>query len=83
MEGCLRQLGLLATVVGESVAVREMRKHVAWYLKGLPRAATVKESANRATTAIEIEELLLSYLGRLESGEGYRVEEAWSEPVGV
>jgi nifR3 family TIM-barrel protein len=83
MEGCLRQLGLLATVVGESVAVREMRKHVAWYLKGLPRAATVKESANRATTAVEIEELLLSYLGRLESGEGYRVEEAWSEPVGV
>jgi len=83
MEGCLRQLGLLSEGVGESVAVREMRKHVAWYLKGLPRAAVVKESANRATTAAEIEELLLSYLHRLESGEGSRVEEAWSEPVGV
>jgi nifR3 family TIM-barrel protein len=83
MEGCLRQLGLLAEVVGESVAVREMRKHVAWYLKGLPRAAAVRECANRATTAAEIEGLLREFLCRLEAGESARTEEAWSEPVGV
>jgi tRNA-dihydrouridine synthase B len=90
MEGCLRQLGLLAEVVGEPVAVREMRKHVAWYLKGLPRAAAVKESANRATTAAEIEDLLRSYSRRLEGGEPesarespHPTEEAWSEPVSV
>ncbi|HKA24211.1 MAG TPA: tRNA dihydrouridine synthase DusB [Candidatus Eisenbacteria bacterium] len=88
MAGCLRQLALLTEVVGESVAVREMRKHVAWYLKGLPRAAAVKESANRATTAAEIEELLMSYLDRLENGsaavlDARPMEEAWPEPVEV
>jgi nifR3 family TIM-barrel protein len=93
MEGCLRQLGLLAAEVGESVAVREMRKHVAWYVKGLPRAAAVKESANRSTTAREIEDILMAFLARLESGSAEEArspeaaavfpEEAWSEPVGV
>jgi tRNA-dihydrouridine synthase B len=89
MEGCLRQLGLLASVVGEPVAVREMRKHVAWYLKRLRGAAAVRESANRATVAAEIEALLLGYLERLESGAGVSAgehrpaEETWSEPVGV
>jgi len=85
METCLRQLGLLAAVIGEPVAVREMRKHVAWYLKGLPRAAAVKEGANRATSRPEIETLLREFLGRLEGGASdvHPTEEAWSEPVGV
>ena len=90
MEACLRQLGLLAQAIGEPVAVREMRKHVAWYLKGLPHAAAVKECANRATTAAEIETLLREFLGRLEGADGANqavaqaaAEEAWSEPVAV
>ena len=86
LETCVRQLHLLAEQVGESVAVREMRKHVAWYVKGLPRAAAVKESANRAVAAEEIEVLLAAFLARLESdGElsPAEAEEAWSEPVGV
>ena len=89
MEGCLRQLRLLAEVVGEPVAVREMRKHVAWYLKGLPRAAQVKESANKAVTAQEIEVLLGEYLSRLETGDPADrpatpvAEASWMESVGV
>jgi nifR3 family TIM-barrel protein len=33
----------LVALKGESTAVREMRKHLAWYLKGLPAAARVKD----------------------------------------
>lgn len=35
---------------GESVAVREMRKHFSWYLKGMRGAARLREEINRATT---------------------------------
>ena len=34
----------LIALKGESVAVREMRKHLAWYLKGLPDRARVKDA---------------------------------------
>ena len=92
LETCLRKLRLLADLVGEPVAVREMRKHVAWYVKGLPRAAAVKERAVRAQSAEEIETLLGSFLSRLEAGSEEwgdgesrieAAEEAWSEPVGA
>lgn len=35
---------------GEKVGVREMRKHFAWYLRGMPGAAALRDRANRATT---------------------------------
>ncbi len=63
---CLRQLGLHAERVGERRAVREMRKHVAWYVRGLPGAGAVRDQANRVETRGAMEELLLGYLRRLE-----------------
>lgn len=36
-------LDRLVALKGEHVAVKEMRKHMAWYLKGLPGAARVKD----------------------------------------
>ena len=85
LETCLRQLRLLAEQVGETVAVREMRKHVAWYVKGLPRSAAVRESANRMQTAAEIESLLSAFLLHLEDGGEVEslTEEACGEPVGA
>ncbi|MBQ4347101.1 MAG: tRNA dihydrouridine synthase DusB [Firmicutes bacterium] len=35
---------------GEKAAIREFRKHLAWYSKGLPRAAELRELINRAET---------------------------------
>lgn len=50
----------LVNLKGEGQAVREMRKHLAWYLKGLPDAARVKneimEMATRAAVAARLEE---------------------------
>ena len=46
-------------------AAREMRKHVAWYVKGLPHAARVREQVNRTRDRDELAELLRGYLGEL------------------
>ena len=62
----VRHLAMLEADVGEAVAAREMRKHVAWYIKGLPNSARVREQVNRTKTAIELAERLREYLETLE-----------------
>lgn len=57
-----RHLAMLVRSAGEGVAAREMRKHVAWYVKGLPHSARVREQVNRTRTAAEMSELLGAYL---------------------
>ena len=44
-----------------------MRKHVAWYIKGLPNSARVREQVNHTRNAREMAELLRVYLGELGS----------------
>jgi tRNA-dihydrouridine synthase len=56
---------MLVGSVGEEHAAREMRKHVAWYIKGLPHSARVREQVNRTRTATELTALLRDYLGEL------------------
>jgi len=46
---------------GEHTAVREMRKHVAWYIKGTRDAAKVRALINCARTLEEIEGILIPY----------------------
>ncbi|MCC3377256.1 tRNA dihydrouridine synthase DusB [Cohnella sp. REN36] len=50
----------LINLKGEGQAVREMRKHLAWYLKGLPDAARVKneimELTTRAAVAVKLDQ---------------------------
>ena len=43
----LKHLDLSVKYKGEYVAVREMRKHISWYLKGVPGAARIKEVINQ------------------------------------
>lgn len=52
----LRHLQLVKSFKGEPRAVREMRKHIAWYLKGLRDSARIRESVNKA---ISIDELMI------------------------
>ena len=40
----------------------EMRKHIAWYLSGLPHAAQLRVRVNSCETLADLEEMLLSYL---------------------
>ncbi len=54
----LRHLELFIALAGERVAVREMRKHLSWYVKGLPGAAQVRDRINRAAGRSELLALL-------------------------
>ncbi|RXZ79312.1 tRNA dihydrouridine synthase DusB [Paenibacillaceae bacterium] len=55
----------LCALKGESVAVREMRKHLAWYLKGLPGAARIKDSIMEETSRNNMVEILEQYISSL------------------
>lgn len=58
---------------GERVAVREMRKHAAWYLKGLPGASRIKNLVNQQETRDGMVHLLLEVAEATEaklSGQG-------------
>jgi tRNA-dihydrouridine synthase B len=70
IEAGIRHLGLLVGVAGEHAAAREMRKHVAWYVKGLPRSHRLREQVNRTSSVEELRELLGSYLTEFERGGG-------------
>ena len=48
----------LCEIKGEFTGIREMRKHVAWYTKGLKGSAKLREEINRVESYQELEELL-------------------------
>lgn len=45
----------LASYLGENVACREMRKHAAAYLKGIPNSSKVRQAVTQSTTIKEYE----------------------------
>jgi tRNA-dihydrouridine synthase B len=56
----------LVAFAGEEAVVR-MRKHVAWYVAGMPGATHVRTQVNRACTYAELEALLGEYAAYVES----------------
>lgn len=58
----LDHLALIAADKGDNVAVREIRKHVGWYVKGMRGAATVRRQVNQTVELSEMQELLQSLL---------------------
>lgn len=58
----LRHLSLLIEFKGEMRAVKQMRKHLAYYLRGLPGAARLRQRLYAMNTAVEVENCLHSYL---------------------
>lgn len=62
IETALRHLALAVQFKGETIAVREMRKHIPWYLKGLPGCASLKQTIHRLDSRSEVEYALTEYL---------------------
>lgn len=62
LEIALQHLRLLVESKGEYIGVREMRKHAAWYVRGLKGAARLREELNRADTIERMEQILYSAL---------------------
>ncbi|CAK7040724.1 tRNA dihydrouridine synthase DusB [Tissierella sp.] len=60
---CIKHLNLVCSIKGEGVGVREMRKHTAWYLKGLRNSNEVKNLIYTIDNKEEMERILLEYIG--------------------
>lgn len=54
----LRHLDLLISYKGDYIGIREMRKHAAWYTRGLPGSAQLREQFNCADTRDAFVEIL-------------------------
>ena len=54
----LRHGRMLVQFKGEGVAMREMRGHMAWYTKGMPHSATLRNEINQVETLEGFVELL-------------------------
>ncbi|MFM9281741.1 tRNA dihydrouridine synthase DusB [Paenibacillus jiagnxiensis] len=57
----------LVALKGEAVAVREMRKHLAWYLKGLKGSARVKDMVMEETKRDEMVQILVNFVAELDN----------------
>ncbi|MBB6625550.1 tRNA dihydrouridine synthase DusB [Clostridium gasigenes] len=58
---CIRHYELALKYDGEHKAVREMRKHASWYLKGLERSSEVRNVVNTIDGSARVIELLRGY----------------------
>lgn len=58
MDVCKLHLDRLISLKGEHIAIREMRKHAAWYLKGIRGNAMVRTGVNTCETRAEMVTLL-------------------------
>ncbi len=54
----LRHSRMLVQYKGENRAIREMRGHVAWYTRGLPHSAALRNEINQVETLKELEGFL-------------------------
>ena len=54
----LRHARMLIDYKGEYIGVRQMRTHMAWYVKGVKGASAVRDSINHAESYEQIEEIL-------------------------
>lgn len=66
----------LIALKGEAVAVREMRKHLAWYLKGFRAAARVKDHIMEGTERDEMVRILHDFVAQLKDEEDQNNEAA-------
>ena len=62
LDTIIKQHRLLVALKGETIACLEMRSHVAWYLKGKPGSAKIKDLCNKQTDFDQVLTILKSYL---------------------
>ena len=62
---CYHHMNYLLKIKNETVAVLEMRSHIAWYIKGMPYHKEIKNLIFKAKTKEEITEILDNYEKKL------------------
>ncbi len=59
----IRHADDLCALKGEKIAIQQMRKHLSWYIKGIPQAAMWREKLNSLNTMAQTRELLNQVMG--------------------
>ncbi|EES50809.1 tRNA dihydrouridine synthase DusB [Clostridium botulinum] len=62
---CIRHYELAIKNDGEYKAIREMRKHASWYIKGIPRSTEIKNQINILNDSNEVISILEQYKNTL------------------
>lgn len=62
----IRHMQLLVQYKGEKVGIQEMRKHIAWYTKGLKNSTKLRDKINQVQTKGEMEKVLQEYMNTIE-----------------
>lgn len=71
---CILHLDRLIALKNEYIAVREMRKHAAWYLKGIRGNAKVRNGINECNTREDLVTLLNALVLEVEEKEQSQVQ---------
>ena len=58
---CLRHYELAIKYDGEYKAIREMRKHASWYIKGLPKCTEIRNEINVLNDSSQVMQILREY----------------------
>ena len=58
-------IALQVAYSGEKRGIKEMRKHLAWYFKGSPAAARIRDKVNQITTMEALQDVIEEYQGTL------------------
>lgn len=58
-------MNLLTDVKGEKTGVKEMRKFIAWYTKGLKDSAKMRDEVNHLLAKTEVENKLKEYFNNI------------------
>ena len=63
----IKHLNMMCKIKGESIGVKEMRKHIAWYLKGMKGSNEIRNKINTMSGKVVMENTLLNFLDELLS----------------
>ncbi|WP_026688663.1 tRNA dihydrouridine synthase DusB [Alteribacter aurantiacus] len=82
MDVAILHMDRLIELKGESVALREMRKHASWYIKGLKGAGLMRDKINQVTKRDELAAALDGVVEVVEAKEKERIAEMAGEQAG-
>ena len=68
MRAAVRHMDMLIDTYGEKLGVMESRKHIAWYIQGMPGSARLRARVNGFASRNEVAEALEEYITALERG---------------
>ncbi len=58
----IKHLDLICNIKGEEIGVKEMRKHIAWYIKGMRNSAFFRNKINSIENKNKVKSALFEYL---------------------